>query len=306
MKRYVEYDEILKEIYSENDEESHEDISKTKNKLLNRKRVSIRRKEENFSKLSQKEKVEKMTKLSKLVKRYRRKHQCLQTKIKNNIGKIFYKHLCEKLKINYKNKYLNHNLNLDLFQVIKALSKVHSYDGFEYVDQKYAIETLINLLAEGKLPLDSINFKKICTQLRLMLPKESIKYLNKKGSQITIQFPEREIKISKKEYEKYHNYINNNDVLRKIFGIEREERHIPQLNAAKKCMINNGMQFLPVLAVPMMSLPAEFGNTQRPFLLAVNNGNIVDESNLSKNSQGNYILLVPQQMESCLPESQVL
>jgi len=303
----------LKEIYSA-DEESNEDVSKTKNKLLNKKRQCIKLKKEDFSKLNGKEKVDKMTKLSKLVKRYRRKYQCLQTKVKNNIQKIFYKHLCEKLKINYKNKYLNHNLNMDLFNVVKALTKLHSFDGFEYSDQKHAVETLINLLADGKMPLDSIAFKKICTQMRLLLPKEATKYINKKGSQITIQFPEREIKIGKREYEMYQQHINNNEVLRKVFGIERDINVNVNVNNNYNCTgvvpqqnmkisiananngNNTGLQFLPVFALPVLGLP-EMGamSQQQPFFIAMNGD---DDNNCAGSKKGNYFLLVPQQMNS--------
>jgi hypothetical protein len=248
VKKYVEYDEILKEIYSDN-EENTEEISKTKNKLLNRKRFTLKKKDENFGKLTQKEKVEKLSKLSKLVKRYRRKYTCLQGKIKNNITKIFQKYLYEKLKINYKNKYLNHNLNLDLFQVTKTLRRLHNGNNFEYSDQRNVLENMVNMIADNKLPFDSVNFKKICTQVRMYLPKEKIKYINKKGSQITIQFPEREVKITKKEYDTYQNYINNNDVLRRIFGMEKEQGTNQQSNSN----VNN-LQLIPVFTLPMMNL----------------------------------------------------
>jgi len=281
VKKYVEYDEILKEIYSEN-EENYEDISKTKNKLLNRKRFTLRKKDENFSKLSQKEKVEKLSQLSKLVKRYRRKYTCLQSKIKNNISKIFQKYLFEKLKINYKNKYLNHNLNLDLFQVVKSFRKLNSAKNLDYSDQKHVLETLVNVIADNKIPFDSINFKKLCTQVRLLLPKEKIKYINKKGSQITIQFPEREVKVTKTEYNAYHDYINNNEILRKIFGIERQGTFC-QSNQVN----GNNIQLIPVITVPMFNLPAfqemlAKGGQQKVFLLGGNDSMMLPYTNTTQ------------------------
>jgi hypothetical protein len=268
VKKYVEYDEILKEIYTEG-EENNEEISKTKNKLLNRKRFTLKKKEESFVKLSQKEKVEKLSKLSKLVKRYRRKYTCLQGKIKNNITKIFQKYLYEKLKINYKNKYLNHNLNLDLYQLIKTLRRLHNINNCEYSDQKNVLENLINSIADNKLPFDSINFKKICTQIRLFLPKEKIKYINKKGSQITIQFPQREVKITKKEYETYHKYINKNDVLRQIFGMEKS------VSLYTNPANSNNFQLIPIITLPTINLPLKeiIPNGKQAFLV-INGKNV--------------------------------
>jgi len=177
------------------------------------------------------------------------------------------------IKINYKNKYLNHNLNLDLFQLVKSLKKLNSHNRcFEYSDQMRALETLINTIAEGKIPFDSINFKKICTQLRLLLPKEKVKYINKKGSQITIQFPEQEVKITKKEYMVYHDYINNNEVLRRIFGLESSNHNA----------FHNGIQLIPVITVPVMNLPAFqeiLSKVPQQKLLFFNNENIVLPNN---------------------------
>ena len=223
VKKYVEYDEILKEIYSDGDE-NLEETMKTQNKLLKKKRVPIKKKEKNYLYLNQLEKVEKLNRLSKLVKRYRRKYSGLQEKIKKNIRKIFKKYIYKKLNINFKNKYLNHNLNLDLFQLIKTLKRIHSVN-FENFDEKHIIENLINLIAENKIPFDSINFKKICSQIRLFLPNDKIRYVNKKSFNYTINFPEREIKISEIEYDFYRNYLNKYDVLRSIFGL-KEEKYI--------------------------------------------------------------------------------
>jgi len=271
VKKYVEYDEILKEIYSEG-EENNEEISKTKNKLLNRKRLTFKKKEDTFAKLSQKEKVEKLGQLSKLVKRYRRKYTCLQSKIKNNITKIFQKYIYEKLKINYKNKYLNHNLNVDLYQVVKSLRKLHSANNFEYSDQKYVLENMVNLIADNKIPLDSINFKKICTQVRLMLPKEKVKHINKKVSQITVQFADREIKITKKEYDTYFSYINNNDVLKRILGLENESVSSPHYANNVNNYSANKLQLIPIITLPYMNFQ-EMINKNKILLFGGNDNN---------------------------------
>jgi len=236
------------------------------------------------------------------VKRYRRKYTCLQSKVKNNISKIFQKYLFEKLKINYKNKYLNHNLNIDLFTLTKTLRKLHSSNRFELSDQKHMLENLINSLADGTLPLDSINFSKICTQIRLLLPKEKIKYINKKGSQITIQFPEREVKITKKEYEAYHDFINNNNVLRKIFGFNQETSSVPQLTSANPTSNfnfnnnNNHVQLLPILSIPEMNFSK---GVPQGYLLAINNSNYFSGNEQQQGGNTNnfgYVLLVPQQI----------
>ena len=107
---------------------------------------------------------------------------------------------------------------------------------------------MLELIADNKLPFDSINFKKICTQIRIFLPNDKIKYINKKGSQITIQLPERDLKISKTEYDYYQNYINNNFILRRNFGLEKENLSGENVNNF------SNLQLIPIITMPMMNL----------------------------------------------------
>jgi len=157
---------------------------------------------------------------------------------------------------------------LDLFQLVKTLRRLHSSNSFEYTDQAYALETLINLISGNKLPFDSLQFKMICSQIRLFLEKEKVRYVNKKGSQITIQFPEREIKISKKEYDCFQTYINSNDVLRKIFGLEKVEQN---QTIAQDCSGNGNIQLIPIFMLPMINLSDYVKKGGQNFFLANNN-----------------------------------
>ena len=146
----------------------------------------------NFSKLKEQEKDERLKNLAKLVKRLRRKVRNLEQKFKTNANKIFGNYLHHSLGVKkYQMATSNQNaaLELTLENISKALKNVRAYDGFEYEDQKNVVENLINLLAEEKISLDSINSGKICSQIRLFLNKEKIKYISKKGQKIVFSFP---------------------------------------------------------------------------------------------------------------------
>lgn len=241
IKKFHKYDEILEEICSE---ENHSDGEKIEKKDSKRRRVSAFSKV-NFTKLKNEEKDERLQNLSKLVKRLRRKVKNLENKFKNNTNKLLTKFISHSLGFSKRKKPTSNNSNLtmtdlnkstainnsnlngvnnsleiDVDKICMALNNLRNYDNFEYEDEKHIIENLINLIAENKLPLDSINFRKICTQLRLLTPNEKINYLNKKGQKITFSFPERDINITAKEYDYYSNFKDREDVIRMILGIK--------------------------------------------------------------------------------------
>ena len=198
IKKFHKYDEILEEICSE---ENHSDGEKIEKKDSKRRRVSAFSKV-NFTKLKNEEKDERLQNLSKLVKRLRRKVKNLENKFKNNTNKLLTKFISHSLGFSKRKKPTSNNSNLtmtdlnkstainnsnlngvnnsleiDVDKICMALNNLRNYDNFEYEDEKHIIENLINLIAENKLPLDSINFRKICTQLRLLTPNEKINYL---------------------------------------------------------------------------------------------------------------------------------
>jgi len=109
----------------------------------------------------------------------------------------------------------------------------------------------------------------MCTQVRLFLPQDKIKYINKKGCQITVQFPDREVKISKKEYDEAQNYINNNSILRRNFGLA---------DTVKKEIVNNysNLQLIPVITMPMMNIQE----------LIQSKGFILINKNINKDNSG--------------------
>jgi len=116
---------------------------------------------------------------------------------------------------------------MDVDRLCGALNNLRNYENFEYEDEKHIIENLINLIAEDKLPLDSINFRKICTQVRLFTPPEKVQYIDKTGQKITFSFPEVDLQISPKEYDYYSNYKDKEDVIRMILGItENKEKRM--------------------------------------------------------------------------------
>jgi len=268
IKKFHKYDEILDEICSE------EDHSEDEKKDPVRKRVSAFSKV-NFTKLKNEEKDERLQNLSKLVKRLRRKVKNLENKFKNNTNKLLTKFISHSLGISKKkkfsqeeNNFTNNDLNnstnnisnsnssnncsleIDVDKICKALNNLRNYENFEYEDEKHIIENMINLIAEDKLPLDSINFRKICTQLRLFTSQEKINYISKKGQKITFSFPERDLNITAKEYEYYSNFKDREDVIRMILGISEqggdinypEKINFDQKNRVKEIIVNNKME----------------------------------------------------------------
>lgn len=175
----------------------------------------------NFSKLKETEKDERLKNLAKLVKRLRRKSRNLEQRFKANANKILNKYISNSLGLK-KSKPNNIPFNFNIENICKSLKILRQYEKFEYDDQMHVIENFINLIAEEKLNLDSIHFRKICTQIRIFLSKESCNYIANKGQKITFSFPEKDVNITTKEYELYSKYKDKEDVIRTILGINEE------------------------------------------------------------------------------------
>lgn len=202
--------------------ESDCDLSSFANHFRLDKRVSAFSKV-NFTKLSEPEKAERLKNLAKMVKRLRRKVGNLQNRFRSNANKILNKYLCGSLGIKKNSKSNQAPLDFDIDKLGKALKLLRQYERFEYTDQKFVIENFINLIAEEKIQLDSINFTKICTQIRMFLDNESYAYIANKGQKITFSFPEKDVDITAKEYELYSKYRDREDVIRTIIGVPEEE-----------------------------------------------------------------------------------
>ena len=175
----------------------------------------------NFSKLKETEKDERLKNLAKLVKRLRRKSRNLEQRFKANANKILNKYISNSVGLK-KSKPNNNPFNLNIENICKSLKILRQYEKFEYDDQMHVLENFINLIAEEKLNLDSIHFRKICTQIRIFLSKESSNYIAKKGQKITFSFPEKDVNITTKEYELYSKYKDKEDVIRTVLGINEE------------------------------------------------------------------------------------
>jgi hypothetical protein len=182
----------------------------------------------NFSKLKEEEKELRLKNMAKLVKRLRRKVRNLEMKFKKNVNKMINKYVNKSGKNgkgrNESNKRIQQDMDLNVDKLCKALKMLSEYKNFEYEDQRHVLENFISLISEEKLQFDSVHFNKICTQIRLFLNKESIKYICKKGQKITFSFPEKDINITKKEYEIYQQFKEKEEVIRAIFGIVEEEQ----------------------------------------------------------------------------------
>lgn len=111
--------------------------------------------------------------------------------------------------------------------LIKGIKILKDNKDAQFEDERFLLENLVAQIAEKKLTLNSINFKKICTQIRMKLDKSNINYISNEGKDITYSFQEGEVNITPKEYEFYIQYKDNEKVLRAIFGIESQTKEYP-------------------------------------------------------------------------------
>jgi len=170
--------------------------------------------------LSNLEKVEKLKILSKVVRRYRRKIKNIRKKIKQNSEKLFSKYLNKKLTKTKKAPKSTQKSSLSLNNMVLALKKMRYNPEAEFSDDTKALENLITLIASGTLRPDSMQFKIIATQLRGLLEEERIKRLDRE-SKISINLPEKNMYITKKELEFYKHAGEDESIYRAILGIRQ-------------------------------------------------------------------------------------
>jgi len=206
------------------DEEIENDVKKTKIRRGSRLRFINYK---NGNKLNEEEKLSKLKILSKIVRRYRRKLKNIKKKFKSNVEKNFQKHLSSKLNCRKKDKS---DINLPLVNLITTLKKFKNLKSSEFSNENNIIEQFVELIAENKINFNSINFKKICSQIRLFLPKDKIKHISRVHPKIFINLPEKDIYITKKELAYYKKAGEDQDIFRTIFGIKQQcsEQPAPQ------------------------------------------------------------------------------
>jgi hypothetical protein len=178
----------------------------------------------NFSKLTAEEKERRCHNMSKEVKQLRRKIRNMEERLaRSSTGMEF--------RTGDSN---SEDLNFGI--VHRAQEKIKSYKGYELSDQKDLIENICNVITQEKLKPDSLPFYMICTLIRAHLtPDELNKYeaegdggddQNKEdkleNKEILISLPEKEVKISKKEYQYYAPYQENEQIMRLLTGQLKE------------------------------------------------------------------------------------
>ena len=183
----------------------------------------------NFSKLTVEEKERRCHNMSKEVKQLRRKIRNLEDRLaRSNIA------------MDYAGSGTPTESAQDTL-VYRAREKLKSYNGYELSDQKDLIDNLSNAIAEDRLKLDSFPFYMICTLVRATLSQEEInKYneendkeygLNKnnpfENKEIAISLPEKEVRISRKEYQYYAIFHGNEQIMRLLTGQIKEPAASP-------------------------------------------------------------------------------
>jgi len=213
IKKYVKYEEIIKEFCGE-EENSDSEKKPKKSRLPKEKRIKLIK--YNNKKLSNLEKVEKLKILSKVVRRYRRKIKNIRKKIKQNSDKIFARYLNKKL-VKDKKLARKEPCGLSLNNFVNSLRKVKSNGSGEFSQDRKALEDFVNLLASGRLKPDSMQFKIIATQVRMLLEEQKVKAIGKREKTM-VCLPENNVVVSKKEFEFYKKAGGDVNVLRAIFG----------------------------------------------------------------------------------------
>jgi len=125
--------------------------------------------------------------------------------------------------------------NLDFNKLCDALGKINqNSSSFEFTDERFIIQNLINLIHEGKLQPNGIHFKHICSILRsLNNDEESIKYIgndqvqyfylsNEDGSAVS---KPKKLYVSKIEYDYINRLLGENydrGILKTFFLLDQQ------------------------------------------------------------------------------------
>jgi hypothetical protein len=174
----------------------------------------------NFSKLTEYEKDIRLKNLSNLVYRLKRRIERIQFKDKSTkssqIKKLLSKHVEEIDNFNFEN-------------LTNALKILKNFPEHSFEDEKNLIKNFIYLIADEKLSPSSINFKKICSQVRMFVDRSKINYISKNGNSIQYSFNDKNVYITPREYDYYIKYKNKEKIMNCIFGIRSVNNIYPNI-----------------------------------------------------------------------------
>lgn len=251
----------------------------------------------NFSKLTAEEKERRCHNMSKEVKQLRRKIRNMEERLARSSSCTEYR----------TGDYQGEGHADSLLR--QAKEKLKSYKGYELSDQKDLLENLCTMIIQDRLKPDSLAYYMICTIVRgFLTPEEQAKYdqnqeeNNDKGEgdpnlenkEILISLPEKEVRISKKEFQFYAPYHDNEHIMRLLTGQLSENSQIPgsgntnpqgppkayneQISALSKAMGQDGQNSQNFGALQGMqnlmnnqSMSNVGGNTQNPSNQNANN-----------------------------------
>jgi len=174
----------------------------------------------NFSKLTAEEKERRCHNISKEVKQLRRKIRNMEERlVRANNGEVV--HSSER------------GSGISEVSILNAKDKLETYKGFELSDQKDLIDNLCNVIIKEKLKPDSLAYYMICTLVRGYISDDEWKRRYEsvdmpetdngnndmlKNKEIIVTFPEKDVRISKKEYEVFSQFQENEKVMRLLTG----------------------------------------------------------------------------------------
>lgn len=253
----------------------------------------------NFSKLTAEEKERRCHNMSKEVKQLRRKIRNMEERLARS---------------NITMDYAGSGASPENAQdnvVHRAREKLKSYNGYELSDQKDLIDNLSNAIAEDRLKLDSFQFYMICTLVRATLSQEEVnKYSEENDKQneqnkdtglenkeIVISLPEKEVRISRKEFQYYSAFHDNEQVMRLLTGQIKE----PPGSSSTQNTMQNGNDQLEMLNKSLQGNMSSINPSMMQNLLNTQMQSILSsqmQSNLSPSITPQSAPNVPLQMQS--------
>lgn len=186
----------------------------------------------NFSKLTAEEKERRCHNMSKEVKQLRRKIRNMEERLARSSGGTDYR------------QGEDNNSGLSDTMVQRAKEKIKSYQGYELSDQKDLIENLCAVITQDRLKTDSLAYYMICTLVRSYLTNEEWNKYEQNGDhnddkddnndkEILVSFPEKEVRISKKEFQFFAPYHENEQIMRLLTG-QLSDKNLAQVSTASQ------------------------------------------------------------------------
>eukprot|EP00344_Euplotes_crassus_P001070 CAMPEP_0197006936 /NCGR_PEP_ID=MMETSP1380-20130617/38043_1 /TAXON_ID=5936 /ORGANISM="Euplotes crassus, Strain CT5" /LENGTH=391 /DNA_ID=CAMNT_0042426795 /DNA_START=132 /DNA_END=1307 /DNA_ORIENTATION=- len=203
----------------------------------------------NFSKLTAEEKERRCHNMSKEVKQLRRKIRNMEERLARTSNDA------------EGSGSRDYSSGVGEASIQSAKDKIKSFKGFELSDQKDLIDNLCSALAQERMKPDSLAYYMLCTIVRGFLTDEewAQKYAAKeepdadkdsgdmfKNKEIVVTLPGKDVRISKKEYQVFAPFQDNEKIMRLLTG-QLGSTEIPEASAPQPSDQNSQADMLAKL-----------------------------------------------------------